>query len=770
MALLLVSSGVAPTQAASLPAPAAASEASAGACMTASNDSPWGVAALRIWTPNNAQPGAGTVGNPGIAEGAPFEARLVRAHGRDTANSKEMVLLERADGCRSAFPSTSFIEADRAVVRAALLANPPAPDPASYDLFVDPAFVTPSQLDSGVVEVHETQHFAIWNGTDTTAFSYRWQQDRGVRWQAGVETLATWMEESYISARDITGAPMPYAGTAEKKKINIYVCGTGLPWFDDKGDCGASAGSNSMFVSAVYIADGSSTMVHEFGHVLQFFTGGFTGELDGVGKIFETHANWLSASLNPFFNIWYYQNLERGPEWWTNYYGAFPLLLQLSEQDNTRDLIWRAWQENRRGPDGQSEEDLLETVVRLGEQDGVYPNGFASFADDLGRYGGRLAANDFLQGKVFADTTSYRQEASRYVGLTPTDGIGAFIAPQDRPLWQFGSHVVPITPVPSATEIRVTLTGAAQTDAAGWRYVLTGVKPGSAPIYSTLGRAGNVDAGATIALPVEAGREYFLAVTATPTSHESLGGQDIPTTPPTTYPYSVTLVGAQPQLPGTGTCLGPFTGPDAVNLSFGTNGQLPYDQPCASIGATVTIDRGPADVTAAPGSAATFSADVSSPSGHTLQWQFAAPLSTRWQNITGATTTSVTLPGTSLSGTRVRVVARDNKGTAYASFPAGLTVTAPAVSFVASVQVRCIAERAVLTTTVTNSDTRPLVVTISSKYGAKSPSTVQPSRTSSATFTTRSTSTPGGEVTITAVAPGEPAVQRSVPYSSRTCS
>lgn len=544
-------------------------------CRSVSTDLPWGRLPLRRWTPRT---------GADAPAGGPFRARLVRAHGRDTAHAPAMVLLESADGCRRAYQRRVLADDDQAYVRRVTARHPAAPDTRPEPtVWRDERFVPDGAVESGEVRRTTSRYFTFWYGTDTDAFSYRWVADRGERWDRVLATAARWGDESYALIRDVLDAPMPYDDAPERRKLNVYVCGTGMtfPDHDDQGDCGASAGAQSMFVSVTYLQDGSTTFVHELAHVLQDFSGGFRGP-ESTGAIWEGHANWVDASLTPGFNIWYWQNLENGPTWWTSRYGMFPLLLQLSSRPGTRDLVWRAWFENDRAVNGDTTEDFLETVVRLGREDGVYPRSWASFADETGWYGARLAARDFEQRQVFTKTMGWHQEASRYVGLRPTGTARTWASSTERPLWQYGTHVVPLDVDGSAKELRLSLRGLTERAGAGWRYALVRVPRDGTDTglrYSGLGAAGGLERGRTVRLDVRDDADHFLAVTATPTTYARLEGDD-PRPAPTTFPYRVRVDGASPSLPGSGSCLGPYTGPDAANLNWHTNGNVTYDQAC----------------------------------------------------------------------------------------------------------------------------------------------------------------------------------------------
>ena len=72
----------------SMSLPSLAMAAETVGCQSLSQRYPWGAAQpLRTWTPNNAQPDAGKPNNAGIAQGQPFDARLVVAVGEASSQS-----------------------------------------------------------------------------------------------------------------------------------------------------------------------------------------------------------------------------------------------------------------------------------------------------------------------------------------------------------------------------------------------------------------------------------------------------------------------------------------------------------------------------------------------------------------------------------------------------------------------------------------------------------------------------------------------------------
>src|SRR5204863_570108 len=73
---------------------------------------------------------------------------------------------------------------------------------------------------------------------------------------------------------------------------------------------------------------------------------------------------------------------------------------------------------------------------------------------------------------------------------------------------------------------------------------------------------------------------------------------------------------------------------------------------------TVPVVTAPTNQTVTYGNSATFSASATGVPAPTVQWQVSTDGGTSWNNVQGATTTSLTLtqPGVSLSGNRYRAV------------------------------------------------------------------------------------------------------------------
>lgn len=567
------------------PSPTPTPEVTTLSCRSRSTAMPWGQAELRSWTPRALAERDFPLETPGTATGAPFSARLVQAYGEDYGEARQTVILELEGGCRRQFRAESFIDADRALIDAAQARHPAETDPASYRLVYREGLSSPDLLQSGRLIVHQTQHFAVWYGTNTAGSFYRdiARQNRSIE-QVARET-GEWLERIWVISRDVLGVPMPFAGGGDRQKLDIFLCGTGrpAPGTDDLGECGASA-AETMGISAWGIAKGANVLSHEFGHMIQFYSGGFRDKGD-AGMIWETGAEWTAFAINPAFNpaaADYLNQLENGFLFSPARYGATPIFTYLFEKDDTRPFVFGAWMRNRRNAGGATQEDFLPAVVRLGQEAGVYPNGFASFADDAGWYGARLAAMDFQNQRAMLDQLRATRTTSWLPHFyTPLAAVGSdpqtFVPPAERPLLQWGTHLVPLTA--QTGTVRATLTGGTTANQAAWRFTLVAVAEDGRPTYAPLGAVAG-RASATVILAPPAGTSLYLAVTATPYSYETLGWQpNGEAIRGTRFPYTIRIEGATPRT-GPASACDPKTQPGAFTVNYALSGNKEGGRRC----------------------------------------------------------------------------------------------------------------------------------------------------------------------------------------------
>jgi hypothetical protein len=555
-------------------------------CQSLSSRNPWGMASARTWTPRAAAESDAPLQSPGIAFGAAFSARLVEAYSEDYGEARQTVVLELANGCRRQFRAESFVDADRSVINAAQSAHPSATDAASYPIVYRSGFTSPEMVNNGSLGVATTQHFAVWYGKNTEGSFYKSiaQQGRSIE-QVASET-GEWLEKVWRTNRDVLNAPMPFANApaSDKRKLDIFLCGTGRPnpQNDDTQECGANA-AEVMNVSAWAVPKGANTLAHEFGHMIQYYTGGFRDKSD-AGMIWETGAEWNAFIINPIFAnsaANYLNQLENGFLFSPARYGANPIMTYLFEKDTTRNLVFGAWQRNLRNAQGATQEDYLQAFVRLGKESGVYPNGFQSFADDAGWYGARLAAMDFLNQRTMLDqlrpTRTTTWLAHFYTPLATTSDTQMFASPPERPLLQWGTHIVPLES--SSQTVKATLTGGTTANQAAWRFTIVAVAADGTPTYAPMTAVAGA-ASASVTMTPPANTKLYLVVTATPYTYETLGWQiNGQAVNGTQFPYRVQITGATPRTGSTAAC-DPTAQQGAWTLNYRLSGNDERGRPC----------------------------------------------------------------------------------------------------------------------------------------------------------------------------------------------
>lgn len=528
-------------------------------CQAKSTRYPWGKGELRTWTPTVASVPEHPNATAGAPNSPPFQGRLIQAYGDDYGQARRTFIVEQEDGCRRQFLSDFFSNDDNSYIQAQIDRHPAAVDTATYARSYyapDPGapLTSPELLASGQLHVYETQHFALWygNGLDS---SYDFMRTMG--WdnrslETALQETGEWLEKVWAISRDIIGAPMPYANAEKKEKLNVFICGTGRPNVagGDRGGCGAST-AKVMGISGWAMKKGSQTLAHEFGHFIQDRSGGFRPTY-GNGGFWETGANFNAFAISPNFNWYdnYLNQLEYGPAFSHPRYEQHPFMTFLYENDRSRDLVWGVWTAFKR-VNGWSARPryYIDQIVQSGLRSGAYPQGFRSFAEDMGWYGARLVTMDFFNQRLLLDgmrpTATTSSIGHFHTPLARSgDDPTVYAPPVERSLLEWGTHIIPLTPAGGRTT--VTLTGKTTDNQAAWRFAIVVVKPGDVPVYSSLAKAEGTGSGST-SLNIPAGAKAYLAVTATPYKYEDLPEQ--PGGEPaygTRFPYSVRIEGATP--------------------------------------------------------------------------------------------------------------------------------------------------------------------------------------------------------------------------------
>ena len=564
----------------------AAADTTAFGCQARSTRLPWGTLEARTWTPRLASQPANPARSLAQAYGPPFSARLIQAYADDFGEERRTVILELEDGCRRQFRADFPVGCRQR----GNLRRDGAPSlcarPATYRIQYSSPLTSPELVRSGELRLLETQHFAIWygNGNDNRYDFHRTVTAQGRTKAEALRDIADQIERQWLINRDVIGAPMPFADSADKQKLNIFICGTGRPNAGgDFNECGASAGE-FMGISGWGLGKGSMVLAHEFGHMIEFFTGGFRGRAE-AGPIWETGAEWTAFAVSPHFNAsrYYMDNLENGPLFSMSRYEAYPFMNYLYENDRTRALTWNAWRTSvQAGAWSNLTKDFVETLVPLGQKTGAYPQGYVSFADDMGWYGARLVTMDFFNQRNMRDglrpTPTTNSLAHLYTPLAGGGQASVYASPRERPLLQWGTHLVPLTA--GGTTVKVTLTGRTTATSAAWRFSIVAVKDGDVPVYSALGKAAGTASGST-SLAVPSGTKLYLAVTATPYRYELLGWQKNDDPPKgTQFPYSVKIEGAIPRTGPVQAC-DPEMEPGTWSMNYRLNGNTDEPKPCS---------------------------------------------------------------------------------------------------------------------------------------------------------------------------------------------
>ncbi|RYD18682.1 MAG: hypothetical protein EOP89_16765 [Lysobacteraceae bacterium] len=189
---------------------------------------------------------------------------------------------------------------------------------------------------------------------------------------------------------------------------------------------------------------------------------------------------------------------------------------------------------------------------------------------------------DFFNQRNMRDglrpTPTTNSLAHLYTPLVGGAQASVYASPRERPLLQWGTHLVPLTA--AGTTVKVTLTGKTTATSAAWRFSIVAVKDGDVPVYSALGKAAGTASGST-SLAVPSGTKLYLAVTATPYRYESLGWQKNDDPPKgTQFPYSVKIEGAIPRTGPVQAC-DPEMEPGTWSMNYRLNGNTDEPKPCS---------------------------------------------------------------------------------------------------------------------------------------------------------------------------------------------
>jgi len=481
---------------------------------------------VRKWDPAN------KLNEPGIKKGPPFEAALVRVFNEDTPWTSEVAVFRFRDGTVRAWKAKSFSEKDRAVMTA-MKAKAPVPKPDARKWTSQLGEDWQKRIEEGTLMKHETAHFVFVWGKQPTPDVKGLMESPDFIQKAG-----EWYEKVWTAYEVDFQAPMPYAGDRKPRRILVKLYNTGVPGVGN----GYANSAREMALTPIAMRYGSTVVGHEFGHVVDAYTGGFMIR-SSVGPFWETHAEGGSFSFSPTHgdslgNM--FSHLHHGCQWPESRYSNWAIVMHLWEKKRTRHLIYDPWLKNKRDGNGASEEDQLETTVRLGRSDKSLPDGWESLNDEIGEMGARMVTMDYINQGFLADASAgMRKNTMTRVSADPANP-GWFRSPADKALYAYGVHWLPLRKQGSSRQISVAFRGDSKAPDAGWRLTLVAVDGNGVARYSPRVKVTAKDE-AKVQIDVKPGEDYVLVVAATPGKYRSLTWDQ---KPDFDFPYLVQPTGA----------------------------------------------------------------------------------------------------------------------------------------------------------------------------------------------------------------------------------
>jgi hypothetical protein len=382
-------------------------------------------------------------------------------------------------------------------------------------------------------------HFAFYTGSDKAGSGKK-------AFAPGfLERQKVWFETVWTHLDEL-GAPLPMAGDRSPHKLNVFITGTGLA----KHKEGFAFGGADVIMHPGALGDGSSVVIHEFTHSVQYYSKGFR-DSPLVGWFWECHANWSTQQFMPAYppvlghyaeRAHYELNSSR------HNYGSWPFLQVLAEDPRFGwSFPYDLWPACRRNERDGALEDPFQAIMRVGVERKVWKDGVDGFGDTIGELAARMVGWDF-QNQYFHLKEIRRLE--RDAGRVSSQGT---ILEQGRdrrwyPLHshapkQYGVNLVGLEVAAGAQSVEVDFAGEVDpTEAGAWRATLVAVDALGRCRYSPTIRSGKVS------LDVRSGERLTLAVAATPTRYvpqEFRPGFALKRR----YPYSIAVVGAVPAGP-----------------------------------------------------------------------------------------------------------------------------------------------------------------------------------------------------------------------------
>ena len=449
--------------------------------------------------------------------------------------STAVLILLRADFRLRSYPAKLLAPADRALAEQLEQRRRAALSPklrAEYPLVM-------KSYTKETADVAVSPHFAFYTGPD--------REGSGKKAFAPgfLDRQKAWFEKVWDHL-DTLGAPMPMAAEPSAHKLNVFVTGTGLA----KHKEGFAFGGEDVIMHPNALGDGSSVVIHEFTHSVQFYSKGFR-DSPLVGWFWECHANWSTHQFMPAYppvlthyaeRAHYELNSSR------HNYGSWPFLQVLAEDPRFGwSFPYDIWPACRRNDRNGALEDPFQTIMRIGAERKVWKDGVEGFGDTIGELAARMVGWDF-QNQYFhlKEIRGLERQVGRVSSLAtvlePGEGDRWYPMHSQAPK-QYGVNIVWLDPHVGTKQVEVDFEGQGDpTEHADWRVTLVAVDVQGRCRYSPTVHGGR------LRMEVRPGERYAMAVAATPTRYvpqEFRPGFAVKRR----YPYAVRVQGATCDVP-----------------------------------------------------------------------------------------------------------------------------------------------------------------------------------------------------------------------------
>lgn len=469
---------------------------------------------------------------PKEVKGAFLELRC-----EDNPFSEAALIVVRDDFRLRAYPAKCLTAEDRALAERLEVERVARFTPEKGPTYQADHSIYEPKRDGAKVSFYESPHFTFYVGKDRKGSGKLAIEDPGF-----IPDQQRWFEKVWDHLT-VAGAPMPMATQTDPKKINVYITGTGLKQHPD----GFAFGGDSVLMHPAALGKGSSVVVHEFTHSVQFFSKGYR-DSPFVGWFWECHANWSTHQFMPAYppvlshyagRAHYELNSSR------HNYGSWPFLQVLAENPAFGFAYpYEIWTACKRDPNEAALEDPFQTIMRTGTEKGAWKNGVEGFGDVIGELAARMVAwdfqNQFYHTKDMRDYVRYNEgiPSHRVILQAVPDLEGSW-----RPIFshaprQFGVNLIDLET--TGGEVQVEFRGIVdETEGSDWRVTLVAHDKLGNCRYSPTVRQGK------LSFDVREGEVLTLAVTATPTVYKQLDFRMGFNRKPR-FPYEVSFVNARP--------------------------------------------------------------------------------------------------------------------------------------------------------------------------------------------------------------------------------